>query len=68
MVASVGFIDVRIMICKLLYLSYFISDFDQVCGILHELIRACMSGSNAYKFAFPFKLLSFEKRQMRHKV
>ena len=61
MVALVGLIDVRIMIYKLLYLSYFISDFDQVCGILHELIRACLSGSHAYKVAVPFKVIRLQR-------
>ena len=39
-------------------LSYFISDFDSVCGRLHGLIRACMSDSHAYKVAVPFKDIS----------
>ena len=55
MAASIGLIDVRSLIFKLLYLSYFISDFDRVCGGLHGLIRACMSVSYAYKVAFLFK-------------
>ena len=55
MAASIGSIDVRISIFKLLKLSYFISDIDQVCGRLLGLIRACMSDSHAYKVAVPFK-------------
>ena len=43
MAASTGLKEVRILILRLLYLSYFISDFDQVCGRLHGLIRACIS-------------------------
>ena len=31
------------------------SDFDQVCGRLHNLIRACMPDSHAYKVAVPFR-------------
>ena len=49
-----GLIDVRISIFKLLKLSYFISDFDQVCGRLYGLTRACMSESHVYKVAVPF--------------
>ena len=55
MAASIGLIDVRILISDLLYFSYFISDFDWVCGRLHGLIRACMLDSHAYKIAVPFK-------------
>ena len=55
MTASIGLIDVRILIFKLLYLSYFIYDFDQVYGRLHGLIRGCMSDSHAYKVAVPFR-------------
>ena len=29
-------------------------DFDQVCGILHDLIRACISDSLAFNVAVPF--------------
>ena len=54
MAASIGLIDVRILIFKLLLHSYFISDFDQVCGRLHGLIRVCMSDSHAYEVAVPF--------------
>ena len=54
MAASIGLIEVRILIFGLLYLSYFISNFDQVCGILHDLIRACISDSLAYNVAVPF--------------
>ena len=46
--------DVRILIFKLILLSYLISDFDRVCGRLDGLIRACMSDSHAYKAAVPF--------------
>ena len=35
---------------ELLYLSYFISDFDQVCYILHDIIRACMSDKKQLTF------------------
>ena len=59
MVASMGLIDVRILIFKLLKLSYYISDFDQVCGRLHGLIRDFMSDSHAYEVALPFKLFFF---------
>ena len=55
MAASIGLIDVRILIFKLLKLSYFISNFDQVCGGLHGLLRTCMSDSHAYEVAVPFK-------------
>ena len=53
MAASIGLIDVRIF--NLLYFSYFISDFDWVCGRLHGLIRPGMSDSHAFKIAVPFK-------------
>ena len=33
---------------EFLYLSYFISDFDQVCCIMLGIIRACMSDSLAF--------------------
>ena len=56
MAASIGLFNVRILIFKLLYLSYFIPDFDLACGRLHSLIRACMSDSHAYKVAVPLKL------------
>ena len=39
-------------------LSYFISDFDQVCGRLDCLIRACISGSLAFNVAVPFNLFN----------
>ena len=55
MAASIGFMDVRILIFELLSLSYFISDFDQVCGRLHGLIMACISDTHAFKVAVPFK-------------
>ena len=55
MASSMGLIDVRISIFKLLKLSYFISDFDRVCGRLYGLTRACISDSHAYKFAVPLK-------------
>ena len=35
-----GLVDVKIFIFTF---SYFISDFDRVCGRLHGLIGACMS-------------------------
>ena len=36
-------------------MSYFISDFDRVCGRLHGLIRACISESFVFNVAVPFK-------------
>ena len=48
-----GLIDVIILL--FIALSYFISDFDRVCGRLHGLIRACLSDSHACKVAVPFK-------------
>ena len=56
MAASNGLIDVRILILKLLYLSYLMSDFDRGCGKLCGLIRACLSDSHAYKVVVPFNL------------
>ena len=57
MAASIGVIDVRILIFELVLLSYFISDFDRFFfGRLHDLIRACMSDSHAVKVAVSFKL------------
>ena len=61
MAASIGLINVRILIFKLLFLSNFISDFDQVCSRLHGLIRACMSDSHAYKVTVPFKTYMLAK-------
>ena len=34
--------------------TYFLLDFDQVCGILHDFIRACISDSLAFGVALPF--------------
>ena len=39
MVASIGLILVSVLLFELLYLSYFISNFDQVCYRLHGIIR-----------------------------
>ena len=44
------------MILKLLYLSNLLSDFDQVCGRLHDLIRACIYDSIAINVAVSFKI------------
>ena len=51
--------------------SYFTSDFDQVCGRLQGLIRACMSGSLAFNVAVPLKcfqhaFISFPKLTLKH--
>ena len=40
MAASTGLLEVRILIFRLLELSYFKPDLDQVCGRLHGLIWA----------------------------
>ena len=40
--------------------TYFLFDFDRFCGILHELIRACISDSlAAFSVAIPFKIINF---------
>ena len=54
MAASIGLINIRILIFQLLYYSYFLSDFDWVCGRLHGLIWACMSDSLAFNVAISF--------------
>ena len=36
---------------------YFLFNFDLVCGILHTLIRACISDSLAFSVAVPFNFL-----------
>ena len=50
MAASFGLIELRILIYRLLKLSYFLSNFDWVCGRLHDILRACISDSTG-----PFK-------------
>ena len=40
----------------------FLSDFDQVYGRLHGLIRACMSDSHTSKVAVPFKVAASSKQ------
>ena len=55
MTASVGFLFDFI----LLLISYLRSNFDQVCGIIHGLIRACVSNSAAFNVAVPFNVCYF---------
>ena len=47
--ASLDLFEVKILIFKLLYHSYFTFDFNLVCGRFHGLLRACISDSLAYK-------------------
>ena len=54
MAADIGLLEVRILIFRLLYLTYFMSDFDGVCGRINGLIRTCVSKSSAFKVAVPF--------------
>ena len=56
MAASNGLTDVKILIFKLFFLSYLMSDFDRGCGELCGLVRTCLSDSHAYKVAVPFNL------------
>ena len=56
MVASIGVIEVRILMFESIYFSYCISDFDRVCDRLHSLIRACMADALGFNIAIPFKL------------
>ena len=39
-----------------LYLSYLSFNFDWVCGILHDLIRACISDALTVNVAVPFNI------------
>ena len=52
MAASIGLIEVRILIFKLQYLSYLLSDFGHVCDRLYDLIGACISASHAFILFF----------------
>ena len=56
MAAAIDLIEVRILIFGLLYLSYFMSDFDLVYSRLHGFIRACISDPLAFNVAVPFEL------------
>ena len=50
MAASIGLLEVRILIFRLLLLSYFTSDFDQVCGRLYGLILGLAFQSHLLPF------------------
>ena len=54
MAASIGLSEVRFLVFELLYLSYFASDFDQVCDRLHGFISAFVSDSLSFDVAFRF--------------
>ena len=54
MAASIGLLEVRNLIFRLLELSYFTSDFDRVYSRLHSLLRACISNTLVFYVAVPF--------------
>ena len=56
MAASIGLLDFRIMIFRLLRLSDSTSHFDRVCGGLHLFMRACTTDALAFNVAVSFKL------------
>ena len=54
MAASIGLLEVRNLIFRLLELSYFTSDFNRVYSRLHSLLRACISNALVFYVAVPF--------------
>ena len=55
MAASIDLIEVRILWFGLLKVSYLFSDFNQVCGNKHVLIRTCISDSHNFNVV-PYNL------------
>ena len=63
MEASIGLLEVRILLFRLLKVSYLSSDFDLVCGSLHRWIMACKSDSLAVNVVVPFIINNANERR-----
>ena len=59
MATSIDLLEVRILIIRLIELSYFTFAFDRVCGRLEYLLRACISRTLVFNVAVPFKGVSY---------